>query len=49
MTTYIAVCGGSTADDDALAAAEQVGRLIAQAGAVLITGGQPLNADELSQ
>ncbi len=37
--TYIAVCGGSTADDDALAAAEEVGRLIAQAGAVLITGG----------
>jgi uncharacterized protein (TIGR00725 family) len=39
MTTYIAVCGGSTADDDALEAAEEVGRLVAQAGAVLITGG----------
>ena len=39
MTTYIAVCGGSTADDDALAAAEEIGRLIARAGAVLITGG----------
>jgi len=36
---YIAVCGGSTADDDTLEAAEEVGRLIAAAGAVLITGG----------
>ena len=39
MTTNIAVCGGSTSDDDTLKAAEDVGRLIAKAGAVLITGG----------
>ncbi len=37
--TYIAVCGGSMADEDALRAAEEVGRLLARSGAVLITGG----------
>ncbi len=41
MTTpiYIAVCGASTGDGHALAAAEEVGRLIAKAGGILITGG----------
>lgn len=36
---YIAVCGGSAADNEALVAAEEIGRLIARSGAVLITGG----------
>jgi uncharacterized protein (TIGR00725 family) len=36
---YVAVCGGDPADAPALAQAEEVGRLLARAGAVLVCGG----------
>ncbi len=38
-TPYIAVCGTSEASDEEAAAAEEVGRLLAQRGAVLLCGG----------
>ena len=37
---YIAVVGGYSASPEVLASAEEVGRLIAEAGAVLVTGGR---------
>jgi uncharacterized protein (TIGR00725 family) len=37
---YVAVIGGTLADTRALAQAEEVGRLLAEAGAVLVTGGR---------
>ncbi len=37
---YVAVIGGTDAAPDDLAAAEAVGRLVADAGAVLVTGGR---------
>ena len=36
---YVAVCGASEATDSQLAAAKEVGTLLAQAGAVVINGG----------
>ena len=39
MTRYIAVCGSSVATDEELARAEEVGRLLAEAGAIVICGG----------
>lgn len=36
---YVAVCGASEATDSQLAAAREVGRLLAEAGAVVINGG----------
>ena len=36
---YVAVCGASDATDSQLAAAREVGRLLAEAGAVVINGG----------
>ena len=35
----ISVVGGGASDEELLGAAEEVGRLIAQAGAVLVCGG----------
>jgi hypothetical protein len=35
----VAVCGSSVATDDELARAEEVGRLLAEAGAIVICGG----------
>lgn len=37
---YVAVVGGYEASDDDLAAAEEVGRLLAEAGAIVVTGGR---------
>jgi uncharacterized protein (TIGR00725 family) len=37
---YVAVVGGSVCDETAAAQAEEVGRRIAEAGAVLVTGGR---------
>jgi uncharacterized protein (TIGR00725 family) len=37
---HVAVVGGYEADDAALAAAEEVGRLLAQRGCVVVTGGR---------
>ncbi|MGH2692245.1 MAG: TIGR00725 family protein [Actinomycetota bacterium] len=39
MTTYVAVCGSSVGTDEELANAEEVGRLLAEAGAIVICGG----------
>lgn len=39
MTSYVAVCGSSVATDEELKRAEEVGRLLAEAGAVVICGG----------
>ena len=36
---YVAVCGASEATETQLAAAKEVGRLLAEAGAVIINGG----------
>jgi hypothetical protein len=36
---YVSVCGGSTASDVEAAKAQETGRLLALAGAVLVTGG----------
>jgi len=36
---YVAVCGASEATESQLAAAKEVGRLLAEAGAVIINGG----------
>jgi hypothetical protein len=36
---YVAVCGASTPSEDETAAAEEVGRLLARAGAVVVCGG----------
>jgi len=36
---YVAVCGASEASESQLAAAREVGRLLAEAGAVIINGG----------
>ena len=36
---YVAVCGGDDADEDTSAEAEQIGRLLARAGAVVVCGG----------
>lgn len=40
MTAYVAVVGGYDASPDVLAAAEEVGRLLAEAGAIVVTGGR---------
>jgi uncharacterized protein (TIGR00725 family) len=37
---YVAVIGGYEADDDTLAVAEETGRLLAQRGAIVVTGGR---------
>jgi uncharacterized protein (TIGR00725 family) len=37
---YVAVVGGTDCTDDVLALAEEVGRLLAQRGAILVTGGR---------
>ena len=39
MQPYVAVVGASIADDELAARAEQVGRLLAERGAVVLTGG----------
>ena len=39
MTVYVAVCGPDPASGDVAAQAEEVGRLLARAGAVLVCGG----------
>ncbi len=39
MITYIAVCGPALASDRESAAAEEVGRRLAEAGAVMVCGG----------
>ena len=39
MTAYVAVCGPDPASEDVAAQAEEVGRLLARAGAVLVCGG----------
>ncbi|MGH2661482.1 MAG: TIGR00725 family protein [Actinomycetota bacterium] len=39
MTTYVAVCGPSSATDRESAWAEEVGRRLAEAGAVVVCGG----------
>ena len=39
MTTYVAVCGGGAAQGQDLERAEEVGRLLAERGAVVICGG----------
>lgn len=36
---YVSVCGPSKASDDEMSAAEEIGRLLAEAGAVIVTGG----------
>ncbi len=36
---YVAVCGAGNASDDECDQAEEIGRLLAQAGAVVVTGG----------
>lgn len=36
---YVAVCGGGDAGDEASAAAEEVGRALARAGAIVVCGG----------
>jgi predicted Rossmann-fold nucleotide-binding protein len=36
---YVAVCGPGVANEQELAWAEEVGRLVARAGAVLVCGG----------
>jgi uncharacterized protein (TIGR00725 family) len=36
---YVAVCGASEANDSQLTAAREVGRLLAEAGAIVINGG----------
>jgi len=37
---YISVVGGSKADEHALLLAERIGRLVAQRGGILVTGGK---------
>jgi hypothetical protein len=39
VTTYVAVCGSSVGTEEELAWAEEVGRLIAEAGAIVVCGG----------
>ncbi|MGH2711156.1 MAG: TIGR00725 family protein [Actinomycetota bacterium] len=39
MTRYVAVCGASVANDEEAVRAEEVGRLLAEAGAVVVCGG----------
>ena len=39
MTTYVAVCGPGVADEREIAWAEDVGRLLAREGAVVVCGG----------
>lgn len=39
MTSYVAVCGSSAGSKEVLERAEQVGRLLAGAGAILVCGG----------
>jgi hypothetical protein len=39
VATYIGVIGGSEASNDILAQAEEVGRLIARSGSILVCGG----------
>jgi uncharacterized protein (TIGR00725 family) len=39
VTTYVAVCGPARATQDEVAAAEEIGRLLAQRGAVVLSGG----------
>lgn len=40
MTRYVAVVGGYEVDSDVLAMAEEVGRRLAERGAVVVTGGR---------
>ena len=40
LSRYVAVVGGYEADDAALALAEEVGRLLAQRGCIVVTGGR---------
>ena len=40
MSIYVAVVGASKASESELADAEAVGRLLAQAGAILVCGGR---------
>jgi uncharacterized protein (TIGR00725 family) len=46
---YIAVIGGTDADESALAQAEEVGRLLAQRGCVVVTGGRTGVAEAASR
>jgi hypothetical protein len=39
VTTYVAVCGSSVGTEEELARAEEVGRLLAEAGAIVVCGG----------
>ncbi|MDQ4004935.1 MAG: TIGR00725 family protein [Actinomycetota bacterium] len=39
MTSYVAVCGAGTATEEEAATAEEVGRLLAERGAVVVCGG----------
>jgi uncharacterized protein (TIGR00725 family) len=39
VTAYVAVCGSGMAGEEEVARAEEVGRLLAEAGAVLVCGG----------
>jgi hypothetical protein len=39
VTTYVAVCGSSIGTEEELAWAEEVGRLLAEAGAIVVCGG----------
>lgn len=39
MTSYVSVCGSSAASKEVLERAEEVGRLLAEAGAILVCGG----------
>jgi uncharacterized protein (TIGR00725 family) len=39
VTVYVAVCGPDPASPDVAAAAEEVGRLLARSGAILVCGG----------
>jgi len=39
VTTYVAVCGSSAGTEEELAWAEQVGRLLAEAGTIVVCGG----------
>ena len=39
MTSYVGVCGSGTAGEEELARAEEIGRLLAGAGAIVVCGG----------
>jgi uncharacterized protein (TIGR00725 family) len=47
--TYVAVIGGTTVDDATTADAEAVGRLLAEAGAIVVTGGREGVAEAASR